>query len=251
MFGDDLAARSFEDNFRQHKPPDNYSAYHYEVKSYNKNKFFTNNPSLISRLHNLMVTAITERKFLLKMIVVVVDDDLVKLITHQRYGMSDTLCRMIHYIASKYNKLIEAQRDFLPIKSKRNSMPYIEAPKHCNFANNTSHEKFNSCLQEISQYFENMHLIPLKKCWDPENSNLYHYESRRFTAEGLATYWLAVDRVVKYIDTIFIKKLLRKDHKIKNFRNLHDKYHWNRDQKQQGKEPEKERKLLPKPPQII
>ena len=49
-------------------------------------------------------------------------------------------------------------------------------------------------------------MLMLKKVWDSQDTNLYIQESRRFTASGLKAYWEAIDRTVRYFDSIVLKK---------------------------------------------
>ena len=114
---------------------------------------------------------------------------------------------------------------------------WIEAPVHSNFSNNTDRIEFNKSLNTAAQFYPKVHVLGLKKIWDPDNVNLYHKESRCFTADGYQYYWSAIDKTVKYADTILVKKLakhaeqpLNKENNFQTSKKLihSDQFHWRR-----------------------
>ena len=92
--------------------------------------------------------------------------------------------------------------------------------------------------------------------------NLFVTESDCFTAQGYAAYWEAVDKTVKYCDTILIKKLQKqrsnpksarkqpghrhKTHEALRKQEHYDKYHWSEVPYHQLQDPPN-RKTLPSP----
>ena len=143
----------------------------------------------------------------------------------------------------KYVKI--QKEDFLPTHSKRPNYLYIvwiEAQLHRNFANNNLQRKFNNCLHQMAKFHEHTAVLALKKVWDPQDTNLFIKESCRYTFEGLNKYWEAVDRMIKFCDTILVKKLCKNQQSQGNS----DKYHW----KAQSDSPSagiSERRKLPRP----
>ena len=84
---------------------------------------------------------------------------------------------------------------------------WIKAPYHVNFANNSERDKFNNSLDRMVKFNTGVKSLELKKVWNYSDTNLYIKESRRFTSAGYMAYWEAIDRTVKYCDTILAKKV--------------------------------------------
>ena len=171
---------------------------------------------------------------------VVVDDNIVMdCFKRDDVGVSQNLGRLLDWLMREYNKIIDIQRDYLPLKAKRAVYPHfiwIEAPMHKNFANNPDRFRFNRALNTVSKLHDNMSILGLKKIWDAKDGNLFLENERRFTTSGLHHYWEVVDKTVRYADTILLKKqgkLKQQKAAIPTFAGnaggkttLKDKYHW-------------------------
>ena len=75
--------------------------------------------------------------------------------------------------------------------------------------------------------------VQLKKIWDPKDKSLYNRDEKSYTAAGYTAYWNAVDKAVKFTDTILLKKeeikKQKDEKKIHNSNKRHfDKFHWKR-----------------------
>ena len=53
---------------------------------------------------------------------------------------------------------------------------------------------------------ENVSTLMLKKVWNPSDDTLFLKDHERFTSEGLKSYWEAVDRTVRYFDSVVLPK---------------------------------------------
>ena len=131
---------------------------------------------------------------------------------------------------SEYDKLIASAKDHLPTKAKCDNYPqilWIEAPQHDNIptTNQLMRTKFNAALNTAASFHDIDHVLQLKKVWDPHSLNLFLKEEKRFTSDGLIDYWLAVDKTVKYANTILFKKIEKKKEKKATSGNMpkHDK----------------------------
>ena len=190
---------------------------------------------MLARMSNLMITGM-ETKFnnkllpLLKLIVIVPDDDFIKVLTkdfdvgdtadaggdgdnrqqaQNNNSISKPLSRMLNYVMTEYECSLSAYREYLPSKSVRYNQPYllwIQAPYHDHFNNNSAHFKFNRCLDEMTKLHINTFSLMLKRVWDPKNTNFFLKDLLRYTAEGLSAYWEAVDHTVRYFDSVLLKK---------------------------------------------
>ena len=149
--------------------------------------------------------------------VIVPDDNIISAFNYESYGVSQGVGKILHWIMNELDKLAEIHKDRLPAKAKRSNYPgfiWIEAPFHKYFGNNTQREKFNKALSTIGALHENVAVLGLKKIWDPENGSLFLQRENRFTADGFQCYWEAVDKTVRFADTIHFKKLQKnKDRK--------------------------------------
>ena len=189
-----------------------------EFQGYVKDKYemsgfmATNSPldrSLVSRIRNNLLTAIREQPVLPRIVVVVLDDNIVNFIEQKNDTSSYTIGKVIHSIMTEHNRLICSQKDYLPNKAKRLNLPqvlWIEAPLHQSFINNTLRQKFNTCLQDMARLIPNVSVLSLKKVWDASDVHNYSEVSRKLTVHGYKQYWEAVDRTVCYCDTTIIWK---------------------------------------------
>ena len=146
-----------------------------------------------------------------KLVVLVPDDDIIKLFSQHDYahGITKPMSRVLNHIMTDHERTISAYKEYLPTKSVKQGFPHIlwiQAPLHQNFRNNNLHVKFNKCLSELIPLHSNISTLELKKVWDPNDGNLFLAESQRFTSEGLRAYWEAVDRTVRYCDSVLLKK---------------------------------------------
>ena len=66
----------------------------------------------------------------------------------------------------------------------------------------------------------------LKKVWDSKNLNFFLESSQRYTAEGLTAYWEAVDRTVRYYDSVLLKKQDKKKLQRSLESSQKDRFQW-------------------------
>ena len=244
VLGDNFGHRSFNTHYFKRDDMASYAKDKYEVSGFFNNRFMSLDPNVVSRLRNVLVMGIKEQSFLPKMVVVVPDDDIVHEVNEGFYSssISDDYYKVLHWIMKEHTHLVEAIKEYLPEKCKRVNYPHfvwIEAPPHNNFANNFVRHKFNDTLVTVTQLHLNTSVLKLKKIWDDTDSNLYIAESRRFMANGYATYWQAVDHTIKFCDMTILKRVAKQEmkqtlnapitnHATHAFRN---KFHWHKKDK--------------------
>ena len=195
-----------------------YIKAHFDTFGYFGNKFITDNPSLLSRLSNLLVQAMESRLNnkllpLPKIVVLVPDDDFIRLFdiddSSDVSNVSKVFSRMLNYVMTELERNVAAFREYLPAKAIHCNYPHflwIAAPLHDGFCNNSLHQKFNRSLEEVMQLHASSYCLHLEKVWDAKNMNFYLSVSQCFTAEGYSAYWEGVDRTVCYFDSILLKK---------------------------------------------
>ena len=220
----------------------NFAAGHmiesYYIMARSGNKYTSNDPNILSRLRNMLIGLIHQEVKLPKMIIIVLDDGLVKY-----YGPDeDDEClekafkRLLNELMTEFRKVISTQKERLPKKALRTFYPqmvWIEAPLNTCFGNNREREIFNKSLNSSAKFQENVSVLALKKIWDYDNTWLFVNEALRYTSEGLSTYWAAVDCTVRFMDTILFHKIemraskkARNDGKADNSKNAKKKYKW-------------------------
>ena len=217
IFGDEFCSRSFEQYFRSRKNSDynNYTKANFDVHSF-FNNFTSDNPSVISRFVNLLVSATKavhqgQRPWPLpKIIIIVPDDDLIQILheSMNSKGLAKQFSRILNFIMTDYERSIASFKESLPAKCLKQDYPnllWIQAPIHDGFYNNPERHKFNRALDEVVKLHSNVYTLILKKVWDPKDPNLYVEEAHRFTAAGYQGYWEAVNKTIRYFDSVVLK----------------------------------------------
>ena len=198
---------------------------------------------MLSRLHNLLITAINKDILLPKAILVVLDDDIIHDCNYEGIEVSVTYYRTFQWLTKEYHRIVLAHKDRLPNKSWKYKYPHIiwiEPPTNKKFYNNDLRREFSRTLERaVTPYAENWSLH-LKRVWEYDDTNLYDDNSHRFTGTGLATYWRAVDSTFKFWDTSLnhkqpLPEVKSQEHVVHHrrsndtFRNSsdsRDRYHW-------------------------
>ena len=235
IVGNDFAAHYYEEYFKRPSITDTemYIRQNYEITGYH-NKYLSTNPNMVSRICNTIIKGLKEQKYLPKLIVVVLDDDLIKYLNFNQYGFSYASRCLLSYIMIEFKRILEAHAEHLPKKAKHTDdapkFVWIQPPLHRNFTNNTLHNKFAKVCDEMARIHPNNFTLELKKGWDEHDDHLYLKDYRCFTDAGLVAYWRAGDKTIKYADTILIKKINKKKRVSEKLqRKTFNPYHWHRD----------------------
>ena len=176
-------------------------------------KHASTDPNIFSRLHNAIMRALTKQELFAKLIVLVVDNDIIRNVKYTRHGASYVYGYTLDYFMKDLYKQFQVYKELLPAKCKCDTYPHllwIEPPYNRSFHNNDLRYKFVKCLRTVGSYYEHTSVLQLKKIWDPNNRRLFHAETRRFTAQGLARYWDAIDNTVRYCDTLLNRTQFKK-----------------------------------------
>ena len=100
--------------------PENYETTGLVTSSY-KNL----NPSILGHLHNSVISGMKDQKLLPKMLVIVLDDDLLKAIVDQNDTSSYTWGKVIHWMITDIKRMLGSYKEYLPKKSYRVGEPHI------------------------------------------------------------------------------------------------------------------------------
>ena len=217
FFGDEFGFHTFEKHFYQRDVKDygGYTKEHYEVSGFMNNRTLSLDTNTVSRLHNVLISAITDKKKFAKIAVFVPDDDIINYMDIGEDGVRDPFGKVVDWLMTQHERIIMSWKEYLPVKAKNSTYPqilWIEPPVNINFHNNAEREKFAKSMNNAVRYHDNMHVLKLKKIWDEDDTTLFVKETNRFTTNGIKKYWEVVDKTVRFADTI----LLRKDKKQQN-----------------------------------
>ena len=127
-----------------------------------------------------MVRALKEQVLLPKMIIIVVDDDIIRYLNFYNFGISEAFGKLINHIMVEHNRILEAYLEYLPKRAipPGGELPqifWIALPLHTNFANNSARNKFTKALNTMAKFHLNVHVYSsLSNCvWHAKASRLY------------------------------------------------------------------------------
>ena len=126
-----------------------------------------------------------------KLVVIIPDEDLLKLFGDTSQSISKAFSWILNFVMTEYERCVSTFKENLPAKCIKNQgFPYFLwiQPRHKNFASNSHRFKFNQCIEETLRLHSNVHTLALKKGWDDKDDNLYLQDMQRFTNEGFRTY---------------------------------------------------------------
>ena len=202
--GDSFAAKSYDSYFQQRKSIEYnfYTKAHFDTKGFFHNDM-SDNPSVIARLSSLVHSAAHARQGNLllplpKLVVIVIDNNLINALGKDiSKSVSKAYSKMLNFVMTEFDRCIASFKENLPVRCVKNpGYPYflwIQAPRHCQFPDNSQRFKFNRCLEEVVKLHVNSFTLALKKGWDSEDLSLYN-DGHKYTTKGYISYWEAVDK---------------------------------------------------------
>ena len=221
---------------------------------------------MVGRLANLLNSAVTTQvakkvEPLPKIIVIVPDEDILKCLDYNTADsdLAKAYKRLINYVMTEFERGVSSFKDNLPAKCKKDGYPHflwILAPLHKKLSDENYNARitFNQCVEDTCKFHVNVSSLELKKVWDPQDGTLIQRE--KFTAEGYKKYWDAIDRTVRYCDSVVIKKkstkkLIKQKEFFKgtasNF-DQNDKYKWRNPKISKDLTKFRSQRRLPSPP---
>ena len=251
-FFTDEFGKSFEKFFQIRLQDDGYAKRNFDVTGFTSGAF-KDNPSVICRFANLLNTAVTtaigKRIYPLpKIIVIVPDEDILNSLKEREAGLSKGFSRLVKFIMTEYERNIASFKENLQNKSKKEGYPHflwISAPLHDKFINNAERIKFNIAVEDVAKIHSNVTSLELKKIWNPKDGSLV--EHGKLTNNGLKSYWEAVDKTVRYCDSVILKKKFLKKLKVPNQVQV-DKFRWHNPKIGSDLKKFKDYRKLPSPP---
>ena len=146
FLGDDFAYNTYQQFFKNLKSedgnPTTYTYLNFEVRAYLTSQNSMNTKNILSRIRNSLVTVLNEHTMLPKLIVIVVDDDIINQVEDdQETSLVFHYERLMSGLCNLLNKSINCYKDMLPQKAKRESVPHfvwIAPPTHKYFSDDNN-----------------------------------------------------------------------------------------------------------------
>ena len=160
------------------------------------------NRNVIGRIFNNIVCAINKDIILPKIIVLVMEDDLIKSSNHYTDGISTLLGQQCEWLANEIHRTISGYKEKLPTKARKFRYPHIlwiGAVHHTDFGGKKNYfrKKFNTCALSVTELFREMDFLMLNT-WDSHDKSLV--TDSELNASGKEKYWQAVDNAVQKWD---------------------------------------------------
>ena len=199
--------QQLEDNY--------YIRKNFEVSGFMSNPDKSLDSNGVSQFRNLLVGTIRDNPILPKLLVFIPEGDLINYFSLLgKNGFSQGIAAVLNWLMKEHTKILDIHKDRLPDKCKRahyQQLVWIELPPHCNFSEGIQEARssFNLALREIGKLHDNVSILELKKVWNPRDEDLFSKENNRFSAEGLKTFWLAVDRILQFCNTTIMKMVAK------------------------------------------
>ena len=185
----------------------------FEVSAFLTRSFNNNNRSPAARILNSLTTAMKEKSELPKIIVFLLEDNLLdshflKMQNNDK-RLTEAYTRFLKWFTTNVERAIEAFKDLLPNKSTRKNLPRVlmlSPATNSAFKNNNKRKKFGKCLNNVTKMHHNMSCLQLRQGWDEQDRKLFLTELNRWSHEGLTKFYNAVDRCVNFCDSCINKK---------------------------------------------
>ena len=183
---------------------------HFKISGFNNDKEASLDSNVVSHFKNNFVGVVSAQAVLPKFIIIAPDNDILKYFWYKELAdVQGSYVRILKWLMSQYDRMVASHKEYLPAKAKRANEPifiWIEPHIHESIRTkeNELRVRFGHALNSVASLHQNIHSVKLKM-WDPSEKSLYNKECR-FTAAGMSLYWQAVDKSVRYVNTLLLKK---------------------------------------------
>ena len=197
ILGDDFMSKSYAQYFQNAYFDGGKLSYlkaHYDITGICLSRLEAYGTSLLIKMRNHLVKLLNDQVLPPRAIIIILDDDMIREIKHNKPGISEALGRLFEWLINQYHRIITSHKERLPTKSRKFKYPHflwIPATYHTKFEDsNEFRKKNNIALSNVTSLFREMTCLELKG-WDPEDQELI--VNNRFTSFGSTKFWLAVN----------------------------------------------------------
>ena len=164
----------------------------------------TAEPNRLARILNALTKAMRDEAYIPKIIVVVLEDDIIRYLNFNDYGVTTLYGRVIEFMSSNVRNAVDKFKEqFLPTRAKRSQYPmiiWIMPTSHMHYRNNTLRRKF---AHELEGQIVQHHAFCTDVLWNSQSPAVVNDITGKMIPAGIRRYWHAVDRVIKYANTYF------------------------------------------------
>ena len=236
VVGDKFVADTSQRYFLNIPENDSFSKQNFEVSS-----FFTMRPedeedsegmddtpkNMLTRVYNCLISAMRRESTVPKMVLVVLEDDLINYVAYDDFGVSALYGKLINSLAGDMRAAAaEFKKKYLPAKATKQNWPqfiWVTPSMHVNYANNTLRKKFGTEIEKMLDFFNDTHAFRYgRNDWDCDRQHLVSAETKLITNNGARRLWRAIDKIVCNANEI----LFSSKNVTGNTPQQRDDYHW-------------------------
>ena len=182
--------------------------------------------NIIGRMRNNFIEAVKNQVLMLKMVIIILENDLIAAANHSIKGESHVLGPCIDWLAAELHKISTAHKEQLPSKSCKYRYPqllWVAAVYHDSLRlENLHREKFNACLEDVKSYRE-MHILKLPT-WD--RCDYTTFSNGYMNPKGLSRYWNSVNDAVQAWDKEQVRQQQQAVKIVQKKSRPNNRYHW-------------------------
>ena len=204
VLGDTFVHKTTETKFKLTDAAYSYTTRNFNVMVQASPETRSNNPNILARVRNSLVHALNKCSMLPKIIILVLEDDLIKGMKASDATPVSEYSRWIKWLINEFRKIIDTMKDFLPANAKRDEHPqfiWIIPTRHCNYRNNVPRKKLGTSIENTAKCVEKNISLRLVQKWDFNDTNIFLKDEQRFTTNGICDFWTSVDKSIEYYET--------------------------------------------------
>ena len=221
--GYNFAASTYRNFFKNAEFPSHIKE-NFNIDIFCQSKYENSDRNMLNRIRNSFIQGINKCSHLPKLIVLVLDDDIIEYIDYEGQGLSTLIGMCVEWLCKEFEYLVKLAKKALPAKAVRDGYPqiYWVAPPHHKFLDNHLRTKMTNVLEVALKDFKDIRLIRMKEKWNYNNDEMVNSYGQ-FTEYGWCTYWSSVDAAVKFNlnkREIYLANQIRQSNKMGNQNNV-------------------------------
>ena len=179
---------------------------HYNVKEFDKTKQFARD-NVMARIVNSFISALNENTKLPKFLVVIPDDEVIRMLNYTGYGVKVMLGKCIHWMMGQIDKEIDDRKEALalhrpgaltPGEPKVLWVKALERPRRDRFE--LVRDKWNATLEQtIEQAGGDVHHVISPTPYEGSQRNLFDINNN-ISHEGRVSFWRCFSENIRKFD---------------------------------------------------